>query len=593
MHPYVFVPLAACVLGTAITAANIARAPQHGAARASAVILGFGSLWALMELMTATSADAESAVFWQRIISVLAISLGPMLPLALGALRPHHERAMRRIAITAAITGSPLMVLSVTTPWVVSGVVPSLTTIWRLEAGPLFPWLLAQAVGPPAITIVAIVLTANHAPRAQIRGSDLLLAVLIAVPVLAALVTEGVLPMLGIDFPRVGVLSISVLGGAAWLHYFSGFDGSISEAGLARRILERLPGGVALIEMDGGLRSVNHTLASWMGERRDDLIGRSVSSLILMPLPELLALDEERESELLPFGRDPIPVAVSIAPIHDRQGGAVGHVVSLRDLREQAFLESHLRTAHQMATVGEMAAGIAHEVNNPVAYIQANLNLMRRHYAELASLLAEESETAACTPEFVESGGDRVEEALAGLAHISSVVREVRAFAHAGQGERQLADVNELLESALQLAALHRGSNDRVDRAFAELPRIEIGSQALKQALFGIAQWAFSHVASGARVEVGTAIVDDRVHVVFELRTDHGRRAAEPMGRPASGGIQLVIARQIVEEEGGALHVEEFDDGFTRVRALLPGGEAPAPSEGDRSAVIDGEGAVA
>ena len=123
--------------------------------------------------------------------------------------------------------------------------------------------------------------------------------------------------------------------------------------------------------MDGRLRSVNQTLATWMGEQREDLIGRSVSSLILMPLPELLALDEERESELLPFGRDPIPVAVSIAPIHDRQGGAVGRVVSLRDLREQAFLQSHLRTAHQMATVGEMAAGIAHEVNNPVAYIQA------------------------------------------------------------------------------------------------------------------------------------------------------------------------------------------------------------------------------
>ena len=62
------------------------------------------------------------------------------------------------------------------------------------------------------------------------------------------------------------------------------------------------------------------------------------------------------------------------------------------------------------------------------------------------------------TPEFVESGADRVEEALAGLARISSIVREVRAFAHAGQGERQLADVNELLESALQLAALHRGT---------------------------------------------------------------------------------------------------------------------------------------
>jgi signal transduction histidine kinase len=171
----------------------------------------------------------------------------------------------------------------------------------------------------------------------------------------------------------------------------------------------------------------------------------------------------------------------------------------------------------------------------------------------------------------VESGADRVDEALEGLARISSIVREVRAFAHAGQGERQLADVNELLESALQLAALHRGSGDRVDRMFADLPRIEIGGQELKQALFGIAQWAFSHQSAGGRVEVGTAFVEDRVHIVFELRTDHSSHPDEPAGRVASGAIQLVIARQIVEEEGGELEVEEFDDGFTRVRVLLPG----------------------
>jgi len=582
MHPYVFVPFTASLVGTAIAAANVARAPQHDATRVSAGILAFGALWSLMDLMTVTSADAESAAAWIRVIAALAVSLGPLCPWLLGILKPRYAAPLRRVAWVGAATAAPLIVVSLATPWVIAGAVPSVTTVWRLDAGPLFPWLLAQGVVFPAITVVAIAMSSDRTSHDDIRGSDLLLGLLVAVPLAAALVTEGVLPMLGIDFPRIGVLSISVLGGAAWLHYFSGFDGAISEAGLARRILERLPTGMALIETDGRLRTVNQPLARWMGASREDLIGRSISSLMLMPLPELLSLDAERESELLPLGRDPIPVAVSIAPIHDRQGGAVGHVVSLRDLREQAFLKSHLHTAHEMATVGEMAAGIAHEVNNPVAYVQANLNLMRRHYDELARLLAEEAERTVCTPEFVESGADRVEEALAGLAHISSVVREVRAFAHAGQGERQLADVNELLESALQLAALHRGSSDRVDRVFADLPRIEIGGQELKQALFGIAQWAFSHVAARDRVEVGTALVDDRVHVVFELRTDHAWRAAESVGRAASGGIQLVIARQIVEEEGGALDVEEFDDGFTRVRVLLPAGDEASTEEGRR-----------
>jgi len=588
MHPYVFVPLTAALVGTAIAAANAARAPTHEATRGSGAILSLAALWGLFDFMTVTSGDPVTATFWARMIAVLALAIGPLCLLLLAVLKPGFAPVLRRIAWVGAALAVPTIVASIATPWIISGVLPSVTTVWRIEPGPLFPWMILQAIVLPAITVATVTTSRGRGGGEDPLGSDLMLSVLISVPLGATLVTEAILPMLGIDFPRVGALSLSVLGGASWLYYFSGFDGAVSEAGLARRILERLPTGVALIETDGRMRAVNDSLARWMGLSRQELIDRSISSLVLMPLPELLSLDEERETELLLDGREPIPVAVGIDRIHDRQGGAVGYVVSFRDLREQADLKSHIHMAHQMATVGEMAAGIAHEVNNPVAYIQANLNLMRRHYGELAALLGSEGADPACTPEFVESGADRVEEALAGLARISSLVREVRAFAHAGQGERQLADVNELLESALQLAALHRGASGRVVRAFSDLPRIEIGGQALKQALFGVAQWAFANSAESQRVEVGTAAFDDRVHVVFEVRTDHASRNGDPAGRGSSGGIQLVIARQIVEDEGGELQVEEFDDGYTRVRALLPT-ISDEPEDGSKEEVGLGE----
>jgi signal transduction histidine kinase len=569
MHPYVFVPLAASLVGTAIAAANVARAPHHEATAVSGWMLSFASLWGLLDFMTVTSADADTAVVWVRLIVVPVLVIGALSPRLLGVLAPARSDELKRVSNGALLASVPSMLIGLCTPWLVAGVVASPLTVWRLEAGPLFPWMLLQAIALPTYTVLGVVLSRDRTGRAGLRASDGLLGLAVGVPLVAALVTEGILPMLGIDFPRVGVLAVAVLGGAIWLYYFSGFDGAMSEAGLARRILECLPTGVALMETDGRLRAVNAPLARWMGVGREELIGHSISSLVLMPLPELLSLEDERESELLPPGRDPIPVAIGIARIHDRQGGAVGFVVSLRDLREQAELKSHLDMARQMATVGEMAAGIAHEVNNPVAYIQANLNLMRRHYADLSSLLEREGVDVVSTPEFIASGADRVDEALEGLARISSIVREVRGFAHAGQGERQLADVNELLESALHLAALNGSGYDHVERAFSELPRIEIGAQELKQALFGVAQWALAHVAAAGRIEVSTALVEDDVHVVFELRTAHAAPLGESAGRAASGGIQLVIARQIIEEGGGELHVEEFDDGFTRVRVLL------------------------
>jgi len=578
MHPYVLVPLAATLVGTAIASANLARAPSHEASRYSSVLIAASALWGLIDFMAVTGDGPEAALSWLRALVPVALLLGPVCALLLAVLKPCVGPVMRKLAWAGFFLAVPLVYVALSTPLVLSRAVPSASAVWRYETGPLFPLFAFQAVLLPVLTVVGIAVARRLQARPDPLASDVQLAMIVIGPGTLTVVTDALLPMWGVDSPRVGSFGLAFLGGLIWLSYFSGFDGAVSEAGLARRILERLPTGVALVESDGRLRAVNAPLARWLGVERDALIGRSLSSFLLMPASELVGLEGERESELLPAAADPIPVAVSSDRIHDRQGGHVGYVVSFRDLREQAALESHLHAANQMATVGEMAAGIAHEVNNPVAYIQANLNLMRRHYQALASVLESVDADPACTPEFIESGADRVEEALAGLARISSIVREVRAFAHAGQAGRQPTDVNGLLDSALALAALNRSGNGPLEKTFSELPRVELGGQDLKQAFFGVAQWAFSRVGGGERVEVGTALVDDRVHVVFELRAGRGPSLADPVARTATGSIQLLIARQIVERQGGDFGVEDFEDGFTRIRIILPG--APGPAAG-------------
>lgn len=587
MHPYVLVPLAATLVGAAIASANLARAPSHEASRYSSVLIGLSALWGLFDFMAVTRGDADAALFWLRALVPVALLLGPVCALLLAVLKPCVARVMRGLAWAGFALAVPSVHVALTTPLVIAGAVPSTAAVWRYETGPLFPLFVAQTLALPVLTVLGIAVARRLQPRRDPLAADAQLAMIVMGPGTLAFVTDALLPMWGVDSPRVGAFGLAFLGGLIWLSYFSGFDGAVSEAGLARRILERLPTGVALIESDGRLRAVNAPLARWLGVERDALIGRSISCFLLMPAPELLGLEGERQSELLPEDADPIPVAVSPGRIHDRQGGHVGWVVSFRDLREQAALESHLHAANQMATVGEMAAGIAHEVNNPVAYIQANLNLMRRHYQALAETLESAGADPACTPEFIESGADRVEDALAGLARISTIVREVRAFAHAGQAGRQPTDVNALLESALALAALNRSGSGPLEKTLGELPRVELGGQDLKQAFFGVAQWAFSRVSGSERVEVGTALVEDGVHVVFELRAARGAGLADPVGRTTTGSIQLLIARQIVERQGGEFSAEDFEDGFTRIRIILPVVPgAPGPSEHPRAAAL-------
>src|SRR4029434_10352351 len=105
-----------------------------------------------------------------------------------------------------------------------------------------------------------------------------------------------------------------------------------------------------------------------------------------MPVSELLtwsfdsADHDEVDCELRTAGRGRIAVAVSSERLRDRQGNDLGHVVVVRDLREVADLRHRLVTSARLAAVGELAAGIAHEINNPMAFVRANLSQLAAHW---------------------------------------------------------------------------------------------------------------------------------------------------------------------------------------------------------------------
>ncbi|MBW2290810.1 MAG: histidine kinase, partial [Deltaproteobacteria bacterium] len=119
----------------------------------------------------------------------------------------------------------------------------------------------------------------------------------------------------------------------------------------------------------------------------------------------------------------------------------MGSVLVIRDLREVAKLRRRLVATGRLAAVGELAAGIVHEVNNPIAFIKSNLNSLHKNDASIMDILQRELAPAEL-PETLREGHHLIGQSLQGIARVASIVKEVRGFSHMGPTGQQMNDVN-------------------------------------------------------------------------------------------------------------------------------------------------------
>src|SRR5262249_29572911 len=157
----------------------------------------------------------------------------------------------------------------------------------------------------------------------------------------------------------------------------------------------------------------------------------------------------------------------------------------------------------RLAAVGELAAGIAHEINNPIAFVRANLGLLRAHWSALGAALSK----AGAAPDLEPMGAEGEElpaETLEGLDRAAAIVPDVKGFSHAGRAERELADLNRMLDGVLRVAAPQLRHRAEVERCYGDLPLVSCAPQELKQVLLNLVLNAAQAVQDKGRIRVST-----------------------------------------------------------------------------------------
>jgi signal transduction histidine kinase len=225
-------------------------------------------------------------------------------------------------------------------------------------------------------------------------------------------------------------------------------------------------------------------------------------------------------------------------------------------LREDRDLRQRLRTAEHMATVGQFARSIAHEIKNPLNFISLSVDHMRDVYRPA------DGETAARYESLIDNIKGEV-------ARISRFAESFLEYGRPFELHRRRCALNTLLEEVLELVAARAAAGQvQIRREIATLPELMLDPEFIKTCLYNIVINAFEAMPAGGTLTVRAAVNDRQVMLSF---TDTGEglsvmdldKVFTPLFSTKQGGLGLGLAltRRIIEEHGGKV-------GFTSTRGL-------------------------
>jgi len=376
-----------------------------------------------------------------------------------------------------------------------------------------------------------------------------------------------------------------------------------------------------IVADDGTIVEANAAAFALFGRARGGLAGLRLDEVAPLPAAAaraggwraLLARGGDRGEAELEAGGRRRQVEVAVTPgILPGRG-----LVALRDVTDTRLLQARLALADRLASVGTLAAGVAHELNNPLAYVSANLAFLSDRLERVGRLLAG-AHPAPSDADLARELGDAVREARDGAERMRVSVRDLRTFSRAEDDQSGAVDLAPVIASCINVAWPEIRRRARLTRDLAPVPPVHGNAARLGQVFLNLLVNAAQAIPDGApdrhEIRVVTRALPDG-RVAAEVRdtgcgipAEHLARVFDPFFTtkpPGVGtGLGLAICHGIVTGLGGAFEVESAPGAGATFRVLLRcasgsavscGGPAPAqaPRARARVLVVDDEPLVA
>ncbi len=387
----------------------------------------------------------------------------------------------------------------------------------------------------------------------------------------------------------------------------------------AEAVLHSLHTALLVLDADGRVTVTNPPAAHILDEPEDAIVGRSIWDWFPdVPRGELALARTLREGvrcrgvEQVLTRRDGtrIPIGLSCGPLPGASGTPPGAVVTFQELSGIRRLQRQMLQAEKLASVGQLAAGVAHEINNPMGFIHANLFQIEEYWDELRRVwaavgplrkaaLAGEPEQARAAAEHLEALArdtdveflledvvKAVRESQEGAERIRHIVQDLRSFADHGGDELMPADVNACLDSIARIVGPAMKHAVVLRKEYGDLPSIRCRPSQLKQVFMNLLVNAHQAVEERVRATGGQGTIELRTETApGEVRVrilDDGvglapgvvDRIFEPFftTRPVGEamGLGLSTSYHIVRAHGGTIRAAPRPEGGCEVEVCLP-----------------------
>ena len=282
-------------------------------------------------------------------------------------------------------------------------------------------------------------------------------------------------------------------------------------------------------------------------------------------------------------------------------------------LGELQDMQAQLVQNEKLASIGQMAAGVAHEINNPIGFIASNLGSLRHYVDDLKKIIEvdnqlivacentpgqlEQTVGAATTARtdadldfLLEDVDSLVKDSLDGTERIKRIVGDLRDFSHVDKPDVSEVDLNELIAQTITVAAHELKYKAEVKTEFAQLPPIPCHGGRIGQVILNMLINAVHAIETKGVITVRTGELEDDVW--FEIEDDGVGISEKVIGRifdpffttkdvGKGTGLGLHLSRNIINNHGGEITVCSSIGVGTNLRVTLPKAGPPTTDDAD------------
>jgi two-component system sensor histidine kinase PilS (NtrC family) len=327
-------------------------------------------------------------------------------------------------------------------------------------------------------------------------------------------------------------------------------------------VVRSLSSGLVTLNVDGRVATVNQAAVAILGIAEADLVGRPIGSSI-PAVAELLTPARQVRREEITFHdpqRKPRRLGITLSPLVDARDVQVGQIVTFQDLTELRAMEEAITRQKRLAAIGRLAAGVAHEIRNPLAAISGSIELL------VASGVGESQENKELS-----------QIVLREVARLNGLITELLEFARPRTPDLQRLDLSDAVEELVRVFQNDKQLRDtQVELSAAGPLMVEADAGQLRQVVWNLLRNA-AEAAPRGTIHVRVERKGTRAELVVRdegpgIDDEHLSRVFEPFfsTKESGTGLGLPTVHRIVEEHHGTVELVRNEGGGTSAIVQLP-----------------------